>query len=220
MVFVEGGSFVMGSGRGGSDERPAHDVVLDDFYIGKYEVTQKLWNAVMNNDYSVQYFEGCDSCPVERITWYNAIEFIEKLNELTEMNYRLPTEAEWEYAARGGRLSMGYKYSGSNIADSVAWTDGNAGNMVHGVGLKKPNELGIYDMSGNVYEWCSDWYSAGYYTVSPNDNPLGPAEGTQKVIRGGSWWFDRSGLRTTEREGGNPEFRYGYVGLRLCRTPY
>jgi len=217
MVFVKGGKFRMGSNRGGHDEMPIHEVVLNDFYIGKYEVTQAQWYSVLDKDPSQRYFAGCDSCPVERVTWNHVIEFIKKLNEKTGLNYRLPTEAEWEYAARGGPMSHGYKYSGGNLLDSVAWYDANSGNEAHQIGMKKPNELGIYDMSGNVYEWCSDLYSEDYYHMSEENNPPGPAEGTERVIRGGSWFFDRSGLRVADREGGNPDFRYGYVGFRLCR---
>jgi formylglycine-generating enzyme required for sulfatase activity len=144
--------------------------------------------------------------------------FIVELSTRTGMNYRLPTEAEWEYAARGGSLSRGYRYSGSNNVDTVAWKDGNAGNKAHPIGRKMPNELGIYDMSGNIYEWCSDWYSPDYYRNSSRVNPQGPDEGIKRVIRGGSWYFDSSGLRVAEREGANPDFRYGYIGFRLCRS--
>jgi formylglycine-generating enzyme len=218
MVFVKGAIFRMGSNRGSNNEQPVHDVILYDFYIGKYEVTQAEWYRVMTKDPSDRYFAGCDSCPVERVTYDHVQEFIRELNRLTGQNYRLPTEAEWEYAARGGALSQGFKYSGSNSIDSVAWYDGNSGNEAHPIGRKKPNELGIYDMSGNIYEWCSDWYSPDYYKISLKENPTGPAEGTERVIRGGSWFFDRSGLRVAEREGGNPDFRYGYIGFRLCRS--
>lgn len=216
MVFVKGGSFNMGSDRGGSDEKPVHTVYIDDFYIGKYEITQAEWTRVMTDDTTSRYFPGYFTCPVERVTWDHVQQFIDRLNLETGLLYRLPTEAEWEYAARGGSLSRGYKYSGSNNADSVAWTDGNAGNTVHPVGRKKPNELGIYDMSGNVYEWCLDWYSSDYYNESKVSNPIGPLEGEQRVIRGGSWFFDRGGIRVTDRQGANPDFRYGYVGFRLC----
>ena len=218
MTFVKGGKFRMGSNRGGQDEQPIHEVKLDDFYIGNYEVTQSQWYMILDKDPSHRYFAGCDSCPVERVTWYHVQEFIAKLNEKTGMNYRLPTEAEWEYAARGGHLSRGYKYSGGNSLDTLAWNDGNSGNKAHPIGRKKPNELGIYDMSGNIYEWCSDWYSPDYYELSPEENPAGPAEGSERVIRGGSWFFDRSGMRVSEREGANPTFRYGYIGFRLCRS--
>jgi formylglycine-generating enzyme required for sulfatase activity len=218
MVFVRGGNFRMGSNRGGFDEKPVHEVYLDDFYIGKFEVTQAEWYTILPKDPSKRYFPGCDSCPVERVTWHHVREFIEELNLRTGLQYRLPTEAEWEYAAKGGAFSKGYKYSGSNSADSVAWTDGNACNRIHPVGKKNPNELGIYDMNGNVCEWCSDWYSPDYYAVSPAENPTGPAEGVNRVIRGGSWFFDRSGIRIPDREKANPDFRYGYIGFRLCRS--
>jgi formylglycine-generating enzyme required for sulfatase activity len=218
MVFVQGGKFKMGYNMGGEDERPIHEVVLEDFYIGKFEVMQFQWNQVMGPDTNKRYFEGCDSCPVERVSWYNVVEFIEKLNEKTTLNYRLPTEAEWEYAARGGALTKGYKYSGSNSDTAAAWKVGFSSSVTHPVGHKKPNELGIYDMSGNVFEWCSDWYSPSWYQVSPAENPVGPAEGDFRVMRGGSWFYDFSGLRTTDRESANPTYRYGYIGFRLCRS--
>jgi formylglycine-generating enzyme required for sulfatase activity len=218
MVFVPGGKFKMGCNIGGSDESPVHEVVLDDFYIGRYEVTQHQWRMIMDQDTNKCYFDGCDSCPVERVSWYNVMEFIQKLNEKTKMNYRLPTEAEWEYAARGGSRSKGYKYSGSNSDVSVAWKVGISAGRTHPIGRKKPNELGIYDMSGNVFEWCADWYSSTWYQVSPRSNPAGPAEGTYRVIRGGSWFYDHAGLRVTDRESANPTYRYGYVGFRLCRS--
>jgi formylglycine-generating enzyme len=218
MVFVQGGKFKMGSNMGNEDERPVHVVILDDFYVGKYEVTQKEWKQIMDQDTNKCYFEGCESCPVERVSWYNVIEFIEKLNQKTGMNYRLPTEAEWEYAAKGGSLSRGFKYSGSNSELSVAWKDGNSKMMTHPVGTKRPNELNLFDMSGNVFEWCSDWYSPTWYAISPKENPVGPATGIYRVIRGGSWFFDHTGLRVTDRENANPSYRYGYVGFRLCRS--
>lgn len=218
MVFVQGGKFKMGSNLGSEDERPVHEVVVDDFFIGKYEITQKQWRLIMDRDTNKCYFKGCDSCPVERVGWYNVQEFIKKLNEKTGQAYRLPTEAEWEYAARGGTLSKGYKYSGSNADVSVAWKVGTSNMRTHIIGRKKPNELGIYDMSGNVFEWCSDWYSPTWYQVSTKEDPVGPDGGTFRVIRGGSWFYDYAGLRVTDRESANPYFRYGYVGFRLCRS--
>jgi formylglycine-generating enzyme required for sulfatase activity len=218
MVFVKGGKFKMGTVTGGADDQPVHEVVLDDFYIGKFEVTQQQWRQIMDQDTNKRYFEGCDSCPVERVSWYNVQEYLTKLNDTLKMNYRLPTEAEWEFAARGGTLSKRYKYSGSNTEESVAWKVGNANTMTHPVGRKKANELGICDMTGNVFEWCSDWYFSTWYQVSPRKNPEGPSEGTFKVIRGGSWFFDHAGLRTTDRESANPSYRYGYIGFRLCRS--
>ncbi len=217
MVFVRGGKFKMGSIYGGSDEKPVHGVVLDDFYIGRFEVSQREWRLIMEGDTSKCYFEGCDSCPVERVSWFNVQEYIGKLNEKTGMNYRLPTEAEWEFAARGGLLSKGFRYSGSNADTNVAWRVGNSDSKTHPAGRKKPNELGIYDMTGNVFEWCADWYSPTWYQVSPIKNPAGPEEGVFRIIRGGSWFYDRAGLLTTDREKANPSFRYGYVGFRLVR---
>ncbi len=219
MVFVEGGKFKMGSNVGGTDEHPVHLVVVNDFYIGKYEVTQRQWRLIMDQDTNKCYFEGCDSCPVERVSWFNVMEFIDRLNQKTQMNYRLPTESEWEYAARGGMHSKGYKYSGSDVDITVGWKVGTSNARTHPVGRKNPNELGIFDMTGNVFEWCSDWYSSTWYAISPQTNPTGPDEGNFRVIRGGSWFYDHAGLRVTDRESANPSFRYGYVGFRLSRSP-
>lgn len=217
MVFVSGGRFEMGSVLGGADKRPVHRVRLNDFYIGKYEVTQALWKKVMGNDGHENYFQDCPDCPVERVSWFGANEFIKKLNSLTGEKYRLPTEAEWEYAAKGGRLAQNHKYSGSDSTDGVAWRNGNSENMTHPVGQKKCNELGIYDMTGNVWEWCSDWYSETYYILSPTDDPKGPAAGSEKVLRGGSWFQEAFGLNVTDRNSMDPEWRTGFVGFRLCR---
>lgn len=218
MVFVQGGKFKMGYTLGGEDEKPIHEVTVSDFYIGRYEVTQREWKLIMPDDTSRCFFEGCDDCPVERKSWYDVQDFIERLNHLTKMNYRLPTEAEWEFAARGGKLSKNYKFSGSNIDVTVAWKVGNSHNQSHPVGTKKPNELGIYDMTGNIFEWCADWYSQNWYSVSPPDNPKGPDGGVHRVIRGGSWFYDLTGLRVSDRASANPEYRYGYIGFRLCRS--
>ena len=218
MVFVQGGKFKMGSIFGGADEQPVHEVMLDDFYIGRFEVTQRQWRLIMDRDTNKFYFEGCDNCPVERIRWNDVQEYIRILNEKTMMNYRLPTEAEWEFAARGGMDSKGYKYSGSNADTIVAWKVGNSDSRTHPVGQKKPNELGIHDMTGNVFEWCADWYGQNWYEVSPSRNPTGPVEGVFRIIRGGSWFYEYAGLSSTDRESANPTFRYGYIGFRLCRS--
>ncbi len=185
MIFVEGGSFEMGSNDSLQNERPAHEVLLNSFYIGKYEVTQALWQAVMGSNPSG--FKGCDECPVEELTWESIQEFLGKLNKQTGKQYRLPTEAEWEYAARGGSISKGYIYSGSNNISEVAWYKINADNKTHPVGLKKPNELGIHDMTGNVWELCSDWYDKNYYNKSPKSNPQNIKKSSYRVARGGSW---------------------------------
>ncbi len=204
MIFVKGGSFQMGSNDSNSDEKPIHSVTVSDFYIGKYEVTQKEWKAVMGSNPS--NWKG-DNLPVERVSWYDAVEFCNKKSEMeglqkcysgsgknitcdfTKNGYRLPTEAEWEYAARGGNKSKGYKYSGSNNIGDVAWYTSNSGSKTHPVGTKRSNELGIYDMSGNVWEWCWDWYDENYYSISPGSNPRGPNSGKFAVLRGGSWCF-------------------------------
>jgi len=210
MVFVKGGTFMMGSNDGDSDEKPIHRVTVSDFYIGKYEVTQKEWKAVMGNNPS--RFKG-DDRPVEKVSWYDVQEFIKKLNKKTGGNYRLPTEAEWEYAARGGAKSRGYKYAGSNDIEEVAEYEGNNDKETKPVGGKRPNELGIYDMSGNVYEWCSDW-KAGY-SSSSQTNPTGPSSGSDRVCRGGGWGSNASYCRVALRDNLTPANSYNYLGFRL-----
>ena len=214
MVLVEGGTFRMGAtseqeDEAESDEKPVHSVTLSSYYIGKTEVTQALWQAVMGSNPS--YNKGAD-LPVERVSWDDCQEFIQKLNRLTGRNFRLPTEAEWEFACRGGNNSRGYKYSGSNYIDNVAWYDGYSG--AHPVGTKAPNELGIYDMSGNVWEWCSDWY-ADYTSYSQTD-PTGPQSGSYRVSRGGSWDGSARGCRSSRRIILSPTYRNFNLGLRLA----
>ncbi len=216
-VEVKGGCFQMGDtfGDGGSDEKPAHEVCVDDFSIGKYEVTQAQWEAVMGSNPS--RFKQCGgNCPVEDVSWNDIQKFIKKLNSQTDSFYRLPTEAEWEYAARSGGKSE--KYSGGNDVDSVAWYDSNSGRQTHPVGQKQPNGLGIYDMSGNVWEWCQDWYGDGYYESSPKDNPQGPSSGSRRVLRGGSWYNYALFMRATSRYRFNPVGRDSGNGFRLVRT--
>ncbi len=216
MVLVEGGWFDMGSNDGLSDEKPIHRVYVNSFYIGKYEVTQKQWKEVMGNNPS--HFSGCNDCPVENVSWNDIQDFLKKLNTQTGRKYRLPTEAEWEYAARGGNKSNGYKYSGSNNIADVAWYGTNSNNTIHNVGQKKPNELGIYDMSGSVWEWCSDLYDKEYYTKSLEKNPQGPTSGTSRVLRGGSWFDIDYICRTADRGWSKPRsFRHNYLGFRLSR---
>jgi formylglycine-generating enzyme required for sulfatase activity/tRNA A-37 threonylcarbamoyl transferase component Bud32 len=218
MVLVRGGTFTMGctSEQGSdcdSDETPTHSVTVNDFYIGKYEVTQAQWQAVMGSNPS--YFKG-DNLPVETVSWNDVQEFIRKLNAQTGKTYRLPTEAEWEYAARGGAQSRGYRYSGSNTVGNVAWYSGNSGNTTHPAGQKLPNELGLYDMSGNVWEWCSDRYGA--YSSSSQTNPSGPSSGSYRVFRGGCWNYDAQSARVPFRNYFAPDFRYDILGFRLASS--
>ena len=218
MVEVRGSTFTMGAtSEQGSDtrdyEKPDHSVTLSSYYIGKTEVTQELWQAVMGSNPS--YYKG-DRKPVESVSWDDSQTFISKLNSLTGKKFRLPTEAEWEFAARGGIKSKGYKYSGSNTLGDVAWYDDNSGSTTHDVGTKNPNELGLYDMSGNVYEWCNDWYGYDYYGSSPSNNPIGPGSGTHRVCRGGSWSGIARDCRSSDRDYGTPGVRHGGLGLRLC----
>ncbi|MDD6164843.1 MAG: formylglycine-generating enzyme family protein [Bacteroidales bacterium] len=216
MIRVEGGTFSMGATSEqtnyDNDEKPIHSVTLSDYYMGETEVTQELWVAVMGSNPS--YFKGNNQRPVENVSWYDCQEFIEKLNSLTGKQFRLPTEAEWEYAARGGKHSRGYKYSGSNNADEVAWYNGNSGSKTHPVKTKNANELGLYDMSGNVYEWCNDWY--GRYQSYSQTNPTGPSEGEYRVLRGGSWSSLDGSVRVSYRFNSTPGNRYGNYGLRLA----
>ena len=216
MVKVEAGTFMMGATSEMkdpySDEKPVHQVTLtNDYYMGKYEVTQALWQAVMGNNPS--HFKG-ENLPVETVNWNECQEFISKLNSMTGRKFRLPTEAEWEYAARGGKKSRSYQYSGSSNISDVAWYDGNSGSKTHPVGTKQANELGIYDMSGNVYEWCSDWY--GSYSSSSQTNPMGSDSGAKRVRRGGSWCYIARICRSSYRYGDAPDCRGLYLGLRLA----
>ena len=217
MVEVEGGTFTMGATAEQTgvfgDEKPTHQVTLPSYYIGKTEVTQELWQAVMGSNPS--NFTGTN-LPVEKVSWDDCKTFIAKLNALTGKNFRLPTEAEWEFAARGGNKSRGYKYSGSNTLSNVAWYVDNSDNKTHPVAAKTPNELGIYDMSGNVLEWCNDWYSSSYYTSESQTNPTGPDSGSSRVRRGGSWNYSENTCRVSYRGNTTPSFRYNYLGLRLC----
>jgi formylglycine-generating enzyme required for sulfatase activity len=216
MVRVEGGTFMMGAtSEQGSDawkdEKPAHQVTLSSFSIGKYEVTQEEWEAVMGSNPSK--FKGVKR-PVERVSWDDCQEFIRKLNQKTGKHFRLPTEAEWEFAARGGNRSNGYKYSGSNDKRNVAWY--NSHKKTHPVGQKSPNELGLYDMSGNVFEWCQDWYDSSYYDTSPSTNPVNNTSASRLVIRGGSWFEFARFCRVSNRSCVKHGFRGCNLGLRLA----
>lgn len=218
MVFVQGGTYTMGcTSDQGSDcennEKPAHQVTLSDFHIGKYEVTQAQWQAVMGTNPSD--FKG-DNLPVENVSWNDSQEFIKKLNAMTGLTYRLPTEAEWEFAARGGNKSKGYKYSGSNSIDDVAWYSDNSVSTTHSVGTKLPNELGLYDISGNVWEWCQEWF--GNYNSSSQTNPQGSPSGSYCVLRGGSWFDIDRYCRVSFRSNCGPGGHISFFGFRLVRV--
>jgi len=217
MVAVQGGTFTMGAtAEQGSDaydsENPAHQVTLSSYSIGQTEVTQELWQAVMGSNPS--RFTGNLQRPVEGVSWNDCQTFISKLNQLTGKNFRLPTEAEWEYAARGGNQSQGYKYAGSNNIDDVAWYTSNSASTTHPVATKAPNELGLYDMSGNVWEWCQDRY--GSYSSNTQTNPTGPTSGSDRVGRGGSWYGSARACRVSSRTDYLPSFPSSLLGLRLA----
>jgi len=250
LVYVESGTFQMGSTTGNSDEKPVHSVTLSDFYIGKTEVTQAQWKAVMGNNPSD--FKG-DNLPVESVNWFDAVECCNKLSEMEGLEkcytidydkmdpnnkdnygndnykflvscnfnangYRLPTEAEWEYAAKGGNKSRGYTYSGSNTIDDIAWYDGNSGRKTHSVATKQPNELGIYDMSGNVWEWC--WDCHGVYPSSSQTDPKGPSSGTYRVLRGGCFYnFYAEDCQVANRAYSKQDCSGNGDGFRVVRVP-
>lgn len=215
MIFVEGGTFSMGgSSEQGNEckdtEKPAHTVTVGSFNIGKYPVTQKQWQAVMGNNPSG--FSG-ENNPVESVSWNDVHEYLRRLNEITGKQYRLPTEAEWEYAARGGGKSKCYKYSGSDDVKSVAWYKENSDESTHPVGEKQPNELGIYDMSGNVWEWCYDWFGA--YHASEQSDPTGPQSGSYRIYRGGSCYAGATVCRVSYRYGNIPNNSLCNLGFRV-----
>ncbi len=224
MIPVEGGTFSMGATpEQGSDassrEKPVHQVTVSSYYLGETEVTQALWQAVMGDFPS--YFTGMQ-LPVEQVSWVDCQAFIAALNAMTGQQFRLPTEAEWEFAARGGNMSMGYKYSGSDNLASVAWYSYNDSWDVRGTGYygthpvatRNPNELMLYDMSGNVHEWCQDWY--GVYDSAAQIDPVGPNIGTTRVYRGGSWYFDEWFCRVSFRNSVSPSYTSYGIGLRLA----
>jgi sulfatase modifying factor 1 len=216
-VLIKGDCFQMGDtfGDGQADEKPVHTACVDDFYIGKYEVTQGQWQSVMGNNPS--FFKKCgEKCPVEQVSWNDIQGFLTKLNAITGKKYRLPTEAEWEYAARGGGKKEKYAGTSSDVElGKYAWYSANSGGSVRPSGQKQPNSLGLYDMTGNVWEWCQDWYGEKYYDQSPRKNPTGPQSGTRRVLRGGSWLFEPAGIRAATRYGLLPESRGDLYGFRL-----
>ena len=197
MIKVEGGTFAMGREDGYASERPVHQVTLNEYYIGQTEVTQALWIAVMGKKANTANNRVGGNFPIERVLPASIDEFMQKLSALTGRKFRLPTEAEWEYAARGGRHSRGYRYSGSDNVADVAWNVFSSGGSTHEVAQLQPNELGLYDMSGNVFEWCSDWY--GRYPTQAQHNPQGPSDGGYRCLRGGCWLGENNSCRTTYR---------------------
>ena len=268
MILVQGGTFTMGCTAEqtpdcDSDESPAHEITLTDFFISKYEVTQGQWQSLtgytqaqmMSLAGSSNLYGVGATHPIYYVSWYDAAVFCNQLSEqqgytpcyysdvaYTQIygkngttyslpntgmvfwkplsnGYRLPTEAEWEYAARGGGLSQGYKYAGSNDVNLVAWYTNNSSSVAHAVGTKNANELGLYDLSGNLWEWCYDWYGGTYYSSSPPCAPTGPGSGSSRVLRGGSWFVNAFNVRVAVRGGNTPDSRGGYYGFRLCRTP-
>jgi len=239
MVSVTGGPFLMGStvATDPPEEQPAHIVTLDSYSIGKYQVTQKEWESVMGAAANISATKGA-YLPVTNVSWNDIVGtstgstksevikgityydngFIYQLNQKTKKKYRLPTESEWEYAARGGHKATNpnYTHSGSNTPSEVAWTWENSGGKVQAVGTKKANDLGVFDMSGNVWEWCSDWYSSTYYTSSAVTNPTGPGTGSIRVMRGGSWFNTATWARVSFRSFYNPSIGNYHYGFRLA----
>lgn len=233
MVFIQGGTFQMGDrrGTGETDEQPVHAVTLSNFYLAKFEVTQKEWQEIMGNNPST--FKG-ENLPVENVSWYAAVAFCNQLSEnegltpcyqidgtnvscdFTANGYRLPTEAEWEYAARGGQQEKDTAYIGADKPGKVAWYVKNAAEKTHPVGKKSPNELGLFDLSGNVYEWT--WNRWHRYKAEPVTNPVGPERGGHCMFRGGSWFSPVENLRVSFRNRDALDFKSSYLGLRLCRT--
>lgn len=217
MVHVDGGTFMMGADKGDNeawdDEKPLHEVTLSDYWMGETPVTQALWQAVMRKNPSK--YKGKPNCPVECVSWNDCQVFIQKLSKLTGKQFHLPTEAQWEYAARGGNKSMGYKYAGSDNIAEVAWYVENSNHQTHPVGELEPNELGFYDMSGNVWEWCQDRFGKKYYENSQIKDPTGPDYGFYRVLRGGHWESITKFCRVSCRNH-PPTFTSGGIGLRLA----
>ena len=219
MVYIPSGEFMMGSERGSGGGRPVHRVrITKGFYLGAYEVTQAQWQSVMGSNPS--HFKGADR-PVERVSWTDCQGFVRKLcakEGVPEGTYRLPTEAEWEYACRAGSTTRFYFGDSDGDLDNHGWHRGNSGRQTHPVGEKTPNGFGLYDMHGNVWEWCSDWYDSGYYGKSPGADPPGPGSGSYRVNRGGGWLHSSGDCRSAGRSWDAPVGRYFSLGFRLART--
>ncbi len=219
MVLVRGGTFSMGNSDGYDDEKPVHSVTVNGFYMSKHEVTFAEYDAFCRDTGREKPGDagfGRGNRPVINVSWHDAVAYCEWLSRKKGHTYRLPTEAEWEYAARGGSQSKGYKYSGSNDIGAVAWFDDNSNSRTQPVGGKQANELGLYDVNGNVWEWCSDWYRA--YSSGSQTNPRGASSGTWRVYRGGSWLSDPQISRVAYRFHGSPEFRFNFLGFRVVRS--
>ena len=228
MVYVEGGTFQMGSNDGSSDEKPVHSVTLDSYYIAECEVTQAQWEKIMGTTVYQQRDKANSSWPMRGVgdnnpmyyvSWEEAKAFCAKLSELTGKTYILPTEAQWEYAARAGKHNDSSQFSGHYMEDVVAWYESNSDQTTHPVKQKRANKLGLYDMSGNVWEWCNDWYGDSYYSSSPQTNPTGPSSGGYRVVRGGSWYNTASNCRVAARDYNTPSLRDDDVGFRVVCLP-
>ena len=217
MIGVQGGTFRMGCSKSDdsnadSDESPTHLVTLSPYYLGETEVTQELWEAVM--DYNPSEFQYDNQLPVEFVSWDECEEFIQRLNNITQKKFRFPTEAEWEYAARGGHKAISSTYAGSNNISAVGWYNANSNEMTHPVKSKSPNTLGLYDMSGNLWEWCQDWQ--GPYSSEAAHNPQGPYSGSCKILRGGAWNGGPKNCRLSNRDGRTTDYASNRLGLRLA----
>jgi formylglycine-generating enzyme required for sulfatase activity len=216
MVFVEGGTFTMGNNKGKKADRPEHQVQLDDFYIGMFEVTQNEWTALMGlNPSSI----ACGRCPVNDMTYDQIQQFVQKLSDRTGRKFRLPTEAEWEFAAQGGKKSKGFLYAGSNDLAEVGWLKFNGNDQQHEVGKLKPNELGLYDMNGNAWELCEDWYDPKFYARSETNNPVNTKPAKYRVSRGASWMSPAEYCYRWARNNDHPHHRRGNGGFRLVMEP-
>jgi sulfatase modifying factor 1 len=222
LIKVTGGTFTMGDeyGVGDKDEHPTHQVTLSDFYIGKTEVTVAQYHTYCNATGVSMPKEPSwgwtNNAPIVNVSWSDALNYCDWLSEKLDKNISLPTEAQWEYAARGGNQSKGYKYAGGRSMAAVGWYGDNSGDKTHNVATKKANELGLYDMSGNVWEWCRDWYDADYYASSPRTNPKGPSSGARRVLRGSAWHYSASYCRVAVRLISIPSSRSINFGFRVA----